>query len=92
MRTVATPGATFGSLVREWLRIGHKLCARWLCASRANASRAETSAPLPDLIEALAPLGMPDVHHASRRPRRRLGDASTRCNVTAPEAWRRSPG
>ena len=67
MRTVATPGATFGSLVREWLRIGHRLCARWLCASPANALRAETSAPLPDLIEALAPLGMPDVQYASRR-------------------------
>ena len=67
MRAAATPGATFGSSVREWLRIGHRLCARWLCASRANASKAETSAPLPDLIEALAPLGMPDVQHASRR-------------------------
>jgi hypothetical protein len=28
---------------------------------------ADTSAPLRDLIEALAPLGMPDVQHASQR-------------------------
>jgi len=36
-------------------------------ASRSNAFRTETSAPLPGLIEALAPLGMPDVPHASPR-------------------------
>jgi hypothetical protein len=36
-------------------------------ASRSNAFRTETSAPLPELIEALAPLGMPDVLHASPR-------------------------
>ena len=61
MRTVATPGATFGSLVREWLRIAGGLCASWRYASRSNAFRSEPSAPLRDLIEALAPLGMPDV-------------------------------
>ena len=67
MRAVATPGATFGPLVREWLRIGSRLCTRWRHASRSNAFSAETSAPLPDLIEALAPLGMPDVQYVSRR-------------------------
>ena len=36
-------------------------------ASRSNAFRTETSAPLPELIEALAPLGMPDVLYASPR-------------------------
>jgi len=58
MRTVATPGATFGSLVREWQRIVGRLCARRRYACRSNAFGAETSAPLSDLIEALAPLGL----------------------------------
>jgi len=67
MRTVATPGATFGSLVREWQRIVGRLCARRRYACRSNAFGAETSAPLSDLIEALAPLGLPDLQYASRR-------------------------
>jgi len=36
-------------------------------ASRSHAFRTETSAPLPELMEALAPLGMPDVLYASPR-------------------------
>ena len=75
MRTVATPGATFGSLVREWQRIVGRLCARRRYACRSNAFGAETSAPLPGLIEALAPLGMPDMRYASRRS---YGDWLTR--------------
>jgi hypothetical protein len=57
---------TFGSLAREWPRIGGRLCARWRYASPSNAFSAPTSAPLPELIEALAPLGMPDVQYCSR--------------------------
>ena len=67
MRTAATPGGTFGSLARGWQRTGDSLCPRWHRASRSNAFGAETSAPLSDLIEALAPLGMPNVQYASRR-------------------------
>jgi hypothetical protein len=67
MRAVAMPGGTFAPLLREWQRIGNRLCPRWRYASRSNAFGAETSAPLPGLIEALAPLGMPDVQYASRR-------------------------
>jgi hypothetical protein len=39
----------------------------WDYASRSDAFRPEVSGPLPELIEALAPLGMPDVRYASRR-------------------------
>ena len=70
MRTVVTPFATFGSWVRECRRIRGRLCARSRYASRANGFSAETSAPLSDLIEALAPLGMPDVEHGWRRNHR----------------------
>ena len=67
MRTVATSGATFRSLVRKRPRISGRLGARWRYASRLHAFGTETSALLPDLIEALAPLGMPDVQYASRK-------------------------
>jgi hypothetical protein len=69
MRTEPRPGATLASLLRGWLRFGGRLCAsaRWPYARRSNAFSAETSALLPELIEALAPLGMPDVQNASRR-------------------------
>jgi len=39
----------------------------WHYASRSDAFRPEDSGSLAELIEALAPLGMPDVRHASRR-------------------------
>jgi hypothetical protein len=39
----------------------------WHNASRSNAFHREVSGPLPELIEALAPLGMPDVSYDSRR-------------------------
>ena len=67
MRAVAMPGGTFACLMREWRRIGGRLCPRWRYARRSNALGAGTDTPLPDLIEALAPLGMPDVHCASRK-------------------------
>jgi len=68
MRTVARPGAIFATLVRKWLHVGGRICTRWRYASSSNAFGAETSAaPLSDLIEALAPLGMPDTQYALRR-------------------------
>jgi hypothetical protein len=67
MRAGATPGTTLGTLAREWLRIGGRLCASWRHASRSSAVSTETSARLPHLIEALAPLGMPDLQSTSRR-------------------------
>ncbi len=66
MRPVAMPGATFASFVRERHRSGGRLCPRWRYASRSNAFGAENCAPLHNLIQALAPLGMPDVQYASR--------------------------
>ena len=66
MRAVSTPRTTVGTLLREWLRIGGSMRAGWRYASRSNAVSAEPSAPLSDLIEALAPLGMPDLQPASR--------------------------
>ena len=67
MRTVMMPGGLTRSLLREWERIGGTLSAMWQYASRSDAFRPEASGPLPELIEALAPLGMPDVRYASRR-------------------------
>jgi hypothetical protein len=67
MRTEPKPGATLGSLLRGWQRFGGRLCPRWRYTSRSNAFSAATSSLLPELIEALAPLGMPDVQNASRR-------------------------
>jgi len=96
MRTVATPGATFGSLVRAWQRTSGRPCASWRYASRSNAFSAETSAPLPDFIEALAPLGMPDVRCDPRRshrgwvPRARAatnGACSWACPIVINVAW-----
>ena len=67
MRTVVMPGGPMRSLRREWERIDGSLSAIWHYASRSNAFRPEASGPLAELIEALAPLGMPDVRYASRR-------------------------
>ena len=67
MRTVAMPGGTTGVVVCEWQRLGSRLPARWRYASQPNALHAGAPGPLPDLIEALAPLGMPNVQYASRR-------------------------
>ena len=67
MRIAATPGETFGSLAQRWPRTGSRLCAKWRYTRRSSAFGAEASAPLPDLIEALAPLGMPELRYASRR-------------------------
>ena len=64
MRIAATPGETFGSLAQRWPRTGS---AKWRYTRRSTAFGAEASAPLPDLIEALAPLGMPELRYASRR-------------------------
>jgi len=87
MRTAATPGGTFGSLARGWQRTGDSLCPRWHRASRSNAFGAETSAPLSDLIEALAPLGMPDVQHASRRSYGGDWVTRTRAATCAAVSW-----
>jgi len=67
MRTVAMPGERTGVVVYEWQRLGGRLSARWRCASQPNALHAGTSGPPPGLIEALDPLGMPNVQYASRR-------------------------
>jgi len=67
MRTVAMPGERRGVVVSEWQRLGGRLSARWRCASQPNALHAGTSGPPPGLIEALDPLGMPNVQYASRR-------------------------
>ena len=67
MRTVAMPGERTGVVVWEWQRLGGRLSARWRCASQPNALHARTSGPPPGLIEALDPLGMPNVQYASRR-------------------------
>ena len=67
MRTVAMPGGPARSLLREWERIGGRLSAMWHYASRSKSPRLEVSGPLNELIEALAPLGMPDARCASRR-------------------------
>ena len=68
MRTVVIPGGPIRSVLREWQRsIGGRLSALRHYASRSKAFRPEVSGPLPELIEALAPLGMPDVRYASRR-------------------------
>jgi hypothetical protein len=67
MRTVVTTRAPSGSLVREAPGIGDGPSARGRYASRSNASSAEKSAALRELIEALAPLGMPELQYAARR-------------------------
>ena len=67
MRTVVMPRGPTRSLQREWERIGGRLSAMRDDASRSNAFRPQVSGPLPELIEALAPLGMPNVQYASRR-------------------------
>ena len=67
MRTVAIPGETTGVVVCGWQRLGGRLSARWRYASQPNALHAGTSGPLPGLIEALEPLGMPNVQYAWRR-------------------------
>jgi len=67
MRTVAMPGGTTGVVVCEWQRLGGRLSARWRYASQPNALHAGASGPLPGLIEALDPLGMPNVRYALRR-------------------------
>ena len=90
MRTVATPRATFGSLMPEWQRIGGRPCARWRYSSRWSAFDAETSAPLPDLIEALAPLGMPDVQYPSRRSYGGGWVTRTRATSYAAVSWAHS--
>ena len=67
MRAIAMPAGTTGVVVCEWQRLGGRLSARWRCASQPNALHAGTSGPPPGLIEALDPLGMPNVQYASRR-------------------------
>ena len=67
MRTVAMPGGRTGVMVCEWQRLDGRLSARWRTASHPNALQAGARGPLPGLIEALDPLGMPDVQYASRR-------------------------
>jgi hypothetical protein len=79
MRTVAMPTGTFASLVRE----------RWHYAGRSHAFGAGTSASLPDLIEALAPLGLPDVQYASRR-NHGGGVTRTRAATSAAVTWAHS--
>ena len=67
MRTVAMPGRTTGVVVCEWQRLGGRLSARWRYASQPSSLQAGAPGPLYGLIEALAPLGMPNVQYASRR-------------------------
>src|SRR5262249_31968052 len=61
VRAVMMPGGLTRSLLREWERIGGTLSAMWRFASCSDAFRSEVSGQLPELTEALAPLGMPDV-------------------------------
>ena len=79
MRTVVMPGGPTRSLLREWERIVGKLSAMWHYGSRSNVFWPQVSGPLPELIEALTPLGMPDVHYA---PRRSYGGWVTRVCAT----------
>jgi len=78
MRIVAVPAGTFASLVRE----------RWHYAGRSHTFGAGTFAPLPDLLEALAPLGMPDVQYASRR--HHSGGVTRRAATSAAVTWAHS--
>ena len=73
MTAVMMPRGLTRSLLREWERIGGTLSAMWRFASCSDAFRSEVSGQLPELIEALAPLGMPDVRYPSRRTRRWRG-------------------
>ena len=57
--------AIFTALTREWLRIGRRACARSPYLSRSNVPSAQTATRLHHLIQALAPLGMPDIEHGS---------------------------
>ena len=90
MRAVAMPLGTFKSLVREWRRIGGRLSPSWRYASRSNAFGAEKSAPLPDLIEALAPLGMPDAQYAPRTSYAGGWVTRTRAATNAAVSWAHS--
>jgi len=82
MSTVAMPGGTTGVLVCECQRLGGRLSARWRHASQPNALQAGAPGPLYGLIEALAPLGMPNVQYASRRSHDGWG-ARTRAAIYA---------
>ena len=55
------------SVVRDWERLAIKPAVRWHHRSGPSAFGAETAGLLPRLVEALAPLGMPNVQYASRR-------------------------
>ena len=90
MRTVTRPGGTCKSLVLGWQRMTDRLRTRRRDASRSNESAAERSALLPVLIEALAPLGMPDVQRASRRSSGGAWVRRARAAMYAAVSWARS--
>jgi hypothetical protein len=77
VRTVVMPGGPTRSLLREWERFGGRLSAMWHYASRSNAFHREVSGPLPELIEALAPLGMPDERFRACRTVPAIGSVGT---------------
>jgi hypothetical protein len=90
MRTETRPRGTFRTLVLAWQRIADMLCARRSYQSRPNVSAAKRSTLLPALIEALAPLGMPDVQHHSNRAYGGAWVRRARAAVYAAVSWGRS--
>lgn len=67
MRRPPIPLEITRSVVRDLERLAIRPAVRWHHRSGPSAFGAETAGLLPRLVEALAPLGMPEVGYDSRR-------------------------
>jgi hypothetical protein len=86
MRRPPIPLEITRSMVRHWERLAIRPPISWHRRKWPSAFHVGTAGLLPGLVEALVPLGMPDVRYESRR---RHGRWVSRISAAAhlPRAW-----